>query len=70
VGIEPAKLEKEPPVKNRSYALVLAVLVALMVTSAASARVQFVHSYRLAPGKVVKVHAPDVRIARHVHRDL
>jgi len=56
-------------VKHRSYAVVLVVLVALMAASAASARVQFAHSYRLAPGKVVKYHAPDVRIARRIHRD-
>ena len=53
--------------KNRSYAVVLAAVVALTAASGASARVQFVHAYRLAPAKVIKHHSPGVRAARRGH---
>jgi len=58
VGIKPAfntPAKKEPAMKNRAYAVILAAVVALMAASGASAKATSVHSnVRLAQHSLVK----------------
>lgn len=55
-------------VNNRSYVVILAIVVALIAASGASAKAQLVHTYKLAPAKAMKHYGPDVRAARRSYR--